>query len=123
MSARRYPPDDAREWLNRARSSLLQARHRLAGVYLEDLCFNPQQAAAKALKALFLARNLAFPYTHDLARLIALLESQGVMVPSHVRTAAELSQYAVEARYPGFAEPISEEEYDDAVAQAEAVLL
>lgn len=39
MQPERFPPDDPREWLNRARSNLVQARKELAGVYLEDLCF------------------------------------------------------------------------------------
>jgi len=45
----RLPPDDPREWLNRARSNLAQAREQLPGVYLEDLCFNAQQAAERPL--------------------------------------------------------------------------
>ncbi len=51
----RLPPDDPREWLNRARSNLVRAGHRDAGVYLEDLCFDAQQAAEKAVK-------LAYPF-------------------------------------------------------------
>ena len=41
----RYPPDDPREWLNRARSNLAMAKNRVEGAYLEDLCFEAQQAA------------------------------------------------------------------------------
>ena len=33
----RFPSDDPREWLNRARSNLARARDRAAEVYLEDL--------------------------------------------------------------------------------------
>lgn len=33
MSPDHYPPDDPREWLNRARSNLVQARARQPGVY------------------------------------------------------------------------------------------
>ena len=33
----RYSPDDPREWLNRARSSLAIAKSRVTGAYLEDL--------------------------------------------------------------------------------------
>ena len=43
----RFPPDDPREWLNRARSNLAMARNRVPGAYLEDLCFQAQQAAEK----------------------------------------------------------------------------
>jgi len=40
----RHPPDDPREWLNRARSDLLLAKSYEEGIYLEDLCFHAQQA-------------------------------------------------------------------------------
>jgi Uncharacterized conserved protein related to C-terminal domain of eukaryotic chaperone, SACSIN len=39
---------------------------------LEDLCFQAQQAAEKAIKAVFIARRLPFPYIHDLADLLFL---------------------------------------------------
>jgi HEPN domain-containing protein len=57
-------PDDPAEWLRRARSSLERARAdaRLPGVYLEDLCFDAQQAAERAIKAVFVGRATAFPY-------------------------------------------------------------
>ena len=50
----RFPSDDPREWLNRARSNLARARDRAAEVYLEDLCFDAQQAAEKAIKAVMI---------------------------------------------------------------------
>ena len=60
----RYPPDDPREWLNRARSNLLLARMHSEGVYLEDLCFHAQQAVEKAIKALLIRCAVEFPYIH-----------------------------------------------------------
>ena len=35
----RFPADDPREWMNRARSSLAIAKNRVPQAYLEDLCF------------------------------------------------------------------------------------
>ena len=58
----RYAPEDPREWLNRARSNLVLARMQGEGVYLEDLCFNTQQAVEKAIKALLIQRHVQFPY-------------------------------------------------------------
>jgi len=60
MNVERFPPDDPREWLNRARSNLAQAKGggRLTEVYREDLCFNAQQAAEKAIKAVSIAENV-----------------------------------------------------------------
>ncbi|HEX9429740.1 MAG TPA: HEPN domain-containing protein [Candidatus Bathyarchaeia archaeon] len=122
MQPERFPPDDPREWLNRARSNLAHAKVAHPDVYLEDLCFNAQQAAEKAIKALLLHRSIRFPYVHDLAELLGLLEQSGEALPPRVRDADALTDYAVEARYPGLGEPIGREEYEEAVAIAEEVV-
>ena len=103
MSDRPLSADDPREWLNRARSNLSQAKGgiRLPDVYLEDLCFQAQQAAEKAFKGVLISLTVRFPYTHDLAALVSLIEAAGQIVPDRVREAARLSDYAVEARYTG----------------------
>ena len=122
MPADRLPPDDPREWLNRARSNLVRAKQQAAGVYLEDLCFDAQQAAEKAVKALLIARGLEFPYVHDLVRLLSLLGDAGLSVPASVWRAEELTRYATTARYPNAGAPVSEAQYADAVEIAEAVV-
>jgi len=101
---------------------MIRARHTHPGVYLEDLCFDAQQAAEKALKGLLLHLEVSFPYTYDLADLITLLEDQHSDVPDSVKDAAILTDYAVATRYPGVGEPVTEEEYKRAVAIAEHVL-
>ncbi|QAA76351.1 MAG: DNA-binding protein [Candidatus Bipolaricaulis sibiricus] len=124
MSASRRPPDDPREWLRRAKSSLLKAQKGsdIPGICLEDLCYDAQQAAEKALKALLIYLNKPFPYVHDLAVLIARLEEAGLKVPDRIKLAAGLTDYAVEARYPGAFEPVTQDEYKEAVELAEEVL-
>ena len=121
---KRFPPDDPREWLNRARSNLAKATSAFETpqVYLEDLCFDAQQAAEKAIKAVLIHLDVRFPYVHDLAQLLALVEQTGQSVPESVRRAASLSDYAVETRYPGLSEPVIGQEYDEAVAIAEEVV-
>ena len=54
----RFPPDDPREWLNRARSNLAKAKACVVDVYWEDLCFDAQQAAEKAIKAVLIHRSV-----------------------------------------------------------------
>ena len=71
----RFHPEDPREWMNRARSNLAMAKNRVPQAYLEDLCFEAQQAAEKEIKAVMIARGIDFPYTHNLARLLTILES------------------------------------------------
>ena len=101
MAPERFPPDDPREWLNRARSNLAQAKAQAPGIYLEDLCFNAQQAAEKAIKTLLIQRNVEFPYVHDLAQLLTLLERTGQRIPQSIREAERLTQFAIFTRYPG----------------------
>jgi HEPN domain-containing protein len=118
-----FSPDDPLEWLRRARSSLLQAQAQQPGVYLEDLCFSAQQAAEKALKALLIYLCIHFPYIHDINRLMELIAQAGVDIPEQVLAAGSLSDYAVEARYPGTAEPVTQAEYLEAVNLARTVIL
>lgn len=118
----RFPPDDPREWMNRARSNLVMAKNRIPDAYLEDLCFDAQQAAEKAIKAVMIAREIEFPYVHDLGSLLSLLEEIGEPVPEAIRTAVLLTTYATATRYPNTGAPVTEQEYQDAVAIAEAVV-
>ena len=124
MNVKRRPPDDPQEWLSRARSSLAIARAgtNISGVRLEDLCFNTQQAVEKALKGLLIHLHQEFRYTHDLAELLAQLEEAGQEVPDRIRWAVDLTDYAVATRYPGALEPVTQEEYKEAVAIAEEVV-
>ena len=99
------------------------AKNRVPGTYLEDLCFQAQQAAEKAIKSVMIARAIDFPYVHDLARLLVILDSSGECIPDVVRRAANLTRYAVATRYPGMEQPVSEEQYTEAIGDAEAVVL
>jgi HEPN domain-containing protein len=122
MPPERFPPDDPREWLNRARSNLALAQMHLPEAYLEDLCFQAQQAAEKAIKALLIKQGVVFPYVHDLARLLTILEEAGEPIPETIRNAEALTRYAVMTRYPGLAEPVTEAQYEEAIATAEEVI-
>lgn len=122
MQPERLPPDDPREWLNRARSNLIRARTEAPGIYLEDLCFDAQQAAEKALKAVLIHRGVTFPYVHDLAELLTSLLQAGEAIPEAVKEAGRLTRFAIVTRYPGVSEPVTHEEYRQAVAIAESVL-
>lgn len=117
-------PSNPQEWLRRARSNLQLAERgsRVKGVLLEDLCFNAQQAAEKAFKAVCLHRNIDFPKTHSLVRLIDLLEADGLPLPDEIKAADILTQYAVQARYPGWDEDVTPDEYQEALKLAARVL-
>jgi HEPN domain-containing protein len=87
-------------------------------VFIERLCFHAQQAAEKSIKAVLLANEIRFPYTHDIAKLITLVKDAGIPWDQ----AADLTGYAAETRYPGSVEPVSEEDYRQAIEIAEQVL-
>jgi len=111
------------EWLRRAKGNLARARQtKPKDAFWEDLCFDAQQAAEKAIKAVLVFRELEFRKTHDLRELLTLLSSGGHPIPEEIWEAVDLSDYAVETRYPGLSEPVSDKEYHDAVALAEAVV-
>jgi HEPN domain-containing protein len=120
--SKRYPPDDPREWLNRARSNLARAKAKRKGVYLEDLCFDAQQAAEKAIKALLIKLDVNFPYVHDLAELLTSVEKVGQEVPELIRQAERLSKFAVFTRYPGIGPSIKEKEYRETLEIAARVV-
>jgi len=110
--------------MDRATANLALARAQdTEGVRLEDLCFQAQQAAEKALKSLYLKRGMPFPFVHSLDQLLGGLEALGVDIPEAVDEATLLTRYAVETRYPGAYEPVTEAEYLEAIRFAETILL
>ncbi|MBN2374092.1 HEPN domain-containing protein [bacterium] len=112
-----------KSWIKRARSNLIRAKQtKMEEVFWEDLCFDAQQAAEKALKAVLVSFGIQFRFVHDLAELLTLLENNKVSLPEQIRESAILTEYAVETRYPGTSEPVTEEDFKEALRIAEAVV-
>lgn len=119
----RPTPGSPREWLARAKGDLALASAPLPpGGFYEDLCFHAQQAAEKAIKAIYVDRGWTFPYVHDLERLLTGLRERGLEPPETVAQAALLTSYAFEARYPGLGAPVADEDYKRALELANAVV-
>jgi len=118
----RPEPNSPQAWMERAESSLALARMEGDGIDLEDLCYQAQQSAEKALKAMFLAKGARFPFTHNLDLLLQGLEELGLEIPESVDEASLLTRYAVETRYPGFFDPVSPSDYREAIERAETIL-
>ena len=114
-----------REWLRRAESNLAQARvgHGKDDILLVDLCFQAQQAAEKALKALCICQGIDFPRTHSIGQLLTLLAAKGCEPPPELNDVDALSEYAVTTRYPGDWDPVDEDEFAEALAMAEKVVV
>lgn len=116
------PPEasDPQAWLARAKSNLARARlgRTSPEVAWEDPCFDAQQAAEKALKALLIALGIPFPKTHDLERLLALVRPH-LPVPPELEALARLNPFAVAGRYPGDLPEAAEEDWREALQLAE----
>lgn len=115
-------PDNPDEWLHRARSSLALARQKNTDVLYEDLCFQAQQAAEKAIKAVLVAGKIPYPYTHDINALLSVLEQNNISFPEELWSAVTLTSYASDTRYPGFDNPVTKDEYDKAIILAHTIL-
>lgn len=110
----------AEEWMRRAKGNLARAKQpKPSEGFWEDLCFDAQQAAEKAVKAVLVLRGIDFPKTHDIADLLALLEA--AEVPDDLWEADTLTDYATVTRYPSRV-LVSEDRYRRAVILAERVL-
>ena len=116
-------PGTPQDWLTRARAKLALACAPLPpGGCWEDLCYMAQQAAELSIKAVYMQHGWLFPYIHTLGKLLDGLLAQGLTIPADVQEADQLSRYAVETRYPGLVAPVVQDEYDEAVRIAQAVL-
>ncbi|MBC8180332.1 HEPN domain-containing protein [candidate division KSB1 bacterium] len=94
--------DLAFQWLKKADNDIVTAKQTLLldGGPTDTVCFHAQQAVEKAMKALLTFNEISFPRIHDLLRLLELA-LQFLPELEKMRTElAEISNYAVEVRYP-----------------------
>ena len=90
---------------------------------MEIICYHCQQAAEKAIKALYVALDIpgGIPRKHDLSFLLRQI-SGNVRVPESINNSAiELDPYGIIVRYPG------DDRVDDAltkraIEQAKAIM-
>ena len=117
-------PTDPKTWLARAKSNLRLAElgRRHQDILFDDLCFDAERAAEKALKSVCVFLSVAFPKTHSLVHLMDLVEQSGITIPEVVKEADVLTRYSVAARYPGLEEEASEAEYLRALELARRVV-
>ncbi len=103
----------AEKWLKRASSSYHKAKLGANNplILLEDLCFDAQQSTEKALKAILVYNVSEVPRTHSIGYLLKLIKDLGIILNPELEELAILTEYAVQTRYPGDYEPVTEEEY------------
>jgi HEPN domain-containing protein len=93
-----------RSWVRKAERDFKVARGlmlRWVAGYGDAACFHCQQAVEKYLKALLIDWGIAFPRTHDLSALLALLLPGAPLWTTFGIACQTLTKYAVDVRYPG----------------------
>ena len=120
-----YPDLVVREacrWLRFSAEDLDVANRLLTGcpAVPRHVCWLAQQSAEKALKAALVLEEVEFPFSHDLDALRNLLPD-GWLIRADIPDLAELTEWAVETRYPGEWPEATEEEATRAESQARAV--
>lgn len=89
---------------------------------MEDLCFNAQQAVEKAIKGVLIKFGVEFPYTHDIAELLTLVQNLVHHLPGFLTRSAALSRYGIVTRYPHLLPPTSQGDYEEAIRLADRVV-
>lgn len=91
-------------WLDKANSDLKNADIILAAQTesppLDTVCFHCQQAAEKLIKAFLVFHGKSFPFSHNLADLVAVCMQVDPDFVAIQRKAEMLTPFAVEIRYP-----------------------
>ena len=113
---------EANRWLRFAAEDLNVAQNLLASNESapRHICFLAQQSAEKALKAALVLEEMDFPFRHDLDALRNLLPDTWPVRREH-GDLAQLTEWAVEARYPGDWEEPTAMDAEQAVLQARGV--
>ncbi len=91
--------DLVRGWLRKARSDVIAIDALINADTLDTACFHAQQAAEKYLKAYLAHATTAFPYTHNLVKLIELCAALDRSFVALIPIVTPLIPYAVELRY------------------------
>ena len=100
-------------WIDRAKSSFELSKANISNIiYFEDLCYQAQQAVEKSLKGFLIYFNIEPEFTHNIGKLLAELEKH-VEIPNNIMEAMDLTNYAVQTRYPGEYDDITKEEYEN----------
>ena len=84
------------------------------------VCWLSQQAAEKALKAALVLEGIDFSYTHDLDALRNQVPEGWIIRETH-SDLAELTEWAVEARYPGDWPDPTDADAEGALSQARSL--
>ena len=112
-----------RQWLIFADEDLILAKYGLtlaSGIPYRLIAYHAQQCVEKHLKAYLVFRNIDFPYTHNISRLLELCTGSANWTEG-IHDAEELTPFAITTRYPGEDEEVTAEEAFRAIEIADHV--
>lgn len=89
----------SRDWMDQAEGDLRHAKSDLEGGYHDWACFSSQQAAEKAVKAVFQAMG-AEAWGHAVADLLTELAQRHPLPEALIESALELDKAYIPTRYP-----------------------
>jgi len=103
-------PERSKDWLNQAVKDLKAADEMMKDEFFEWSCFIAQQAAEKAIKAVFQKLNAA-AWGHSIFDLMRILSKKVDVNDELLNSARSLDKYYVPTRYPNSFESGSPYEY------------
>lgn len=106
----------ADEDLNMASDALSCGRSRSYRL----IAYHAQQCTEKCLKAYLVFHEEDFPYTHNIRRLLKICGKYATW-PLNLKSAEELTPYAITARYPGENMEVTQAEAEIAIEIARKV--
>ena len=111
------------DWTHKADLDIRSAEALLAQdcPLLYPSCFHSQQAAEKYIKALLAAWNTEIPKTHELGKLLKIIEVRDAGLAAKLLDSIVLNTYAVDIRYPGDQPEPSGSESREALSLAQHV--
>ncbi len=100
-----------KRWFRKAERDLDVAKREMENrfPYTDIVCFHAQQAAEKFLKGYLVWLEIEPRKTHDLEDLVMIAAEKDREIIKFKDPLAELTPFAVEARYPEFDEPLEED--------------
>ena len=123
VQKRLFKPEEALDWLRKARSELAHSRDPDPEVELDSRCINLQAAAERALKGIITAHGVAVEFTHKLGKLVDQAQRAGEDLPPLDRQPLHLlSDYGGEAQYPGWGGETTEQDFRDVRQIAVAIV-
>ena len=105
------------DWFRQAKRDLEKSEVDINHTFYEWACFTAQQAAEKAVKALYMAMN-RFVKGHSIVKMLEGLKSSVDISEDLLHHARVLDRYYIESRYPnGFPEGSPQDFFDEKIAR------